>query len=155
MNRDAVSRALAKVASGIYITSCVHDGARIGMLASFIEQAAFEPPMISMAVARDRPLLAALDDGGMFAVNILGEHNRELLRVFLKAEGDPFAGHALVGNAHGLPIFAEALGWLVCRVRGKMEAGDHWLYLAEVLDGALQHDHEKPMVRIRHNGFGY
>ena len=155
MNRDAVSRALAKVASGIYITTGVHEGARIGMLASFVEQASFEPPMISVAVARERPLLAALDSGGVFAVNILGEHNRELMRLFMKAEGDPFAGHVLVENAHGLPVFADALAFLICKVREKMEAGDHWLYLAQVIGGSLQHDSEKPMVRIRQNGFGY
>lgn len=155
MNREVVSRALAKVASGLYITTGISRGVRVGMLSSFIEQAAFEPPMISMAIGRDRPLVDALADGGVFAINILGEHNRDLLRVFVKAAGDPFEGHALVANAHGVPIFAEALAWLVCRVRGKMEAGDHWLYLAEVIDGALQKDKEQPMVRLRHNGFGY
>lgn len=155
MNRDSLSHALAKVASGMYITTGNIGGARIGMLSSFIEQTSFEPPMISLAIGRDRPMLAALDQEGVFAVNTLGEHNRELLRLFMKAEGDPFAGHALVENPHGVPIFAEALAWLVCRVVGKMETGDHWLYVAEVLEGSLQKEHEQPMVRIRRNGFSY
>jgi flavin reductase (DIM6/NTAB) family NADH-FMN oxidoreductase RutF len=155
-SRERIGPALGKVTSGIYVATAAHDGARIGMLASFIEQAAFEPPMVSMAVGRERPILAALDGAGVFGINVLGKHNHPLVRSFVKPQdGDPFEGHALVANAHNVPQFADAMAFLICKVAGKVVAGDHWLYLAEVIDGALQHEHEHPMFRIRRNGFDY
>lgn len=156
MNHERVSPALGKISSGLYIVTTVHEGVRHGMLASFIEQAAFEPPMISMATGKERALSEVIDRQPLFGVNILGKHNHELLRPFVKAtDSDPFEGHALVDNEWGLPQLAEAMAFLACRVVSKTEAGDHWLYLAEVLDGALQHDHEQPMIRVRRNGFDY
>ncbi len=156
MNRERIGPALGKLTSGIFVATATHEGGRTGMLASFIEQAAFEPPMLSMAVGRGRAILAALDGPGIFGVNILGKENHGLVRSFVKVqEADPFAGHTLVENAHGIPQFAEAMAFLACKVVNKMEAGDHWLYLAEVIDGALQHEHEQPMFRVRRNGFDY
>lgn len=156
MNRERIGPALGKLTSGIYIATATHDSKRIGMLASFIEQAALEPPMLSMAVGRGRAILAALDGTGIFGVHILGKENHGLVRSFVKVqESDPFENHTLLDNEHGVPQFAEAMAFLVCKVVNKMEAGDHWLYLAEVIDGALQHEHEQPMFRVRRNGFDY
>ncbi len=39
--------------------------------------------------------------------------------------------------------------------REKVEAGDHFLYLAEVVDGVLQDEDMEPMVRVRRSGFQY
>ena len=156
MNIERVSPALGKISSGLYIVTASHGGERHGMLASFIEQAAFQPPLISMATAKGRALSEVIDQQPLFGVNILGKHNHELVRPFVKATGgDPFEGHALVENEWGLPQLSEAMAFLACRVVNKVDAGDHWLYLAEVLDGVLQHDHEQPMIRIRRNGFDY
>jgi flavin reductase (DIM6/NTAB) family NADH-FMN oxidoreductase RutF len=68
---------------------------------------------------------------------------------------ESFAGHALVENVFGSPQFAEAWAFLACQVRGSIPAGDHVLYVAEVLDGALQHEGDEPMTRTRRDGFGY
>ena len=54
-----------------------------------------------------------------------------------------------------MPQFAEAWAFLVGQVRGRVPSGDHILYVAEVLDGALQQPAGEPMVRVRANGFGY
>ena len=55
-----------------------------------------------------------------------------------------------------MPQFADAWAFLVGKVAGRLSAGDHTLYLAEVLDGALQKEGQEPQVRVRSaNGFGY
>jgi flavin reductase (DIM6/NTAB) family NADH-FMN oxidoreductase RutF len=155
MDKAAISPALGKVTSGIYIAAAVHEGRRIGMLSSFVEQASFDPPMISICIAHDRPMVAAMNGHGTFGLNVLGQHNHGIVKSFVKLQADPFEGHALVENRHNLPQFAEALAFLACKVTKKIETGDHWLYLAEVYDGIVQHEHDKPMFRIRRNGFDY
>jgi len=155
-NQERISPALGKIISGLYIVTTAFEGKRHGMLASFIEQAGFQPPLITMAMGKGRVIGDIIDQQPIFGINILGQHNHELLRPFVKNTGDdPFDGHAMVENEWGVPQLAESLAFLACRAVTRVDAGDHWLYLAEVIDGALQHDHEHPMTRIRRNGFDY
>lgn len=156
MQRERIGPALGKITSGLYVATARVNGEPVGMLCSFVEQAGFEPPMISLAVAPGRPISAALEGNGMIGLHVLGKSNHGLVKSFARG-GTPqsFASHEMVENAHGLPQFAEAWAFLACHVRGSLAAGDHVLYLAEVLDGALQHESDEPMTRTRRDGFGY
>jgi flavin reductase (DIM6/NTAB) family NADH-FMN oxidoreductase RutF len=152
----AIAPALGKIASGLYIATAALNGEPIGMLCSFVEQAGFEPPMITLAIAPDRPLSSALTPGGLFGLHILGKSNSALMRSFARGHSaEAFASHPQVENRFGVPQFAEAWAFLVVRVKGELPAGDHVVYLAEVLDGALQHEGDESMVRVRANGFKY
>ena len=126
------------------------------MLCSFVEQAGFEPPMISIALGVDRPLRAAVEHGGLFSLNVLGAEDKKLLAAFASGgEEDPFAAFPLVENDHGLPQLADALAWLVCRPCGSVAAGDHVVYVAEVMEGCLHREAGEPMIRLRKNGLTY
>ena len=50
MDKSLVGPALGKIPSGLYIASSHIDGVAVGMLASFIEQAGFEPPTITISM---------------------------------------------------------------------------------------------------------
>jgi flavin reductase (DIM6/NTAB) family NADH-FMN oxidoreductase RutF len=50
---------------------------------------------------------------------------------------DKLAGLNVRAGSSGSPILADALGWLDCRVEGRLDTGDRTVYLAEVLDGGL------------------
>jgi flavin reductase (DIM6/NTAB) family NADH-FMN oxidoreductase RutF len=155
MNRDRIGPALGKIASGLYIATAYFNGAPVGMLCSFVEQAGFNPPMISAAFGKDRPILEALNGDGVFGLNILSKENGPLIKSFSRSDlPDPFEGHARVENEQA-PQFADAWAFLICKVVNQMNAGDHVLYLAEVMDGVLQKEKQEAMVRIRQNGFGY
>lgn len=148
--------ALGRIPSGLYAVGVVHEGRRIGMLCSFVEQAGFEPPMISIALGADRPLRPVLERGELFSVNILGTEDKKLLAAFAAArDEDPFAAFTLVENGHGLPQLADALAWLACRPCGSVAAGDHVVYVAEVVEGCLHREVGEPMIRVRKNGLSY
>ncbi len=153
---EGLKAALGRIPSGLYVVGAVHEGRRVGMLCSFVEQAGFEPPMISIALGVDRPLRGVLESGQLFAVNILGVEDKKLLAAFATGrEEDPFAAFTLVKNGHGLPQLAEALAWLACRPRGSVPAGDHVVYVAEVVEGCLHREGSEPMIRVRKNGLSY
>lgn len=156
MPADRIGQALGKIASGLYIATATIGGAPVGMLCSFVEQASFQPPMISLAIAPGRPISPALDAGVPFALHVLSKQNNALLKSFARGgTAASFEGHAQVENQFGVPIFAEAWAYLLARVVSKVPAGDHSLYVAEVLDGALQQEGHEASVRIRANGFAY
>ena len=154
--RERIAPALGKVASGLFVATARIGDNPLGMLCSFIEQCSFEPPMISIAVAPGRAITQALDGHGLFGVHVLSKENNALMKSFARTDSEnPFAGHPLKENLFGIPQFEEAWVYLGCKVAGKAVTGDHVLYYAEVFEGALQHDGQEPMVRIRQNGFGY
>jgi len=153
---EGLKAALGKIPSGLYAVGAVHEGRRLGMLCSFVEQAGFEPPMVSIALGVDRPLRDVLEHGGLFSINILGVEDKKILAAFASGrEEDPFAAFTLVDNGHGLPQLAEALAWLACRPRGSVPAGDHIVYVAEVVEACLHREGSEPMIRVRKNGLGY
>lgn len=153
---EGLRAALGKIPSGLYAIGVTHEGRRIGMLCSFLEQAGFEPPMISIALGVERPLRHVLDRGELFSVNILGAEDKKLLAAFASGrEEDPFAAFALIDNGHNLPQLADALAWLACRPHGSLPAGDHVVYIAEVVEACLHREGSEPMIRVRKNGLGY
>jgi flavin reductase (DIM6/NTAB) family NADH-FMN oxidoreductase RutF len=156
MDQSRVGPALGKISSGLYVVTGVAHGAPVGMLCSFVEQASFEPPMVSLAIAPGRPITAVLDAREPFGLHVLSKQNNALLKSFARGSTpESFATHELVQNDFNVPQFAEAWAFLVARVVTSMPAGDHLLYLAEVLDGTLQHTDQEASVRVRPNGFNY
>ncbi len=153
---EGLKAALGRIPSGLFAAGAVLDGRRVGMLCSFVEQAGFEPPMVSIALGVDRPLRAAIESGGMFSLNVLGADDKKLLAAFASGrEEDPFALFPLIENEHGLPQLADALAWLACRPCASVAAGDHVVYVAEVMEGCLHREAGDPMIRLRKNGFTY
>jgi len=156
IDRERIGPALGKIPSGIFIATGICGGAPVGMLSSFVEQAGFDPPSVMIAVQPGRLLHAAIEENGLFGLNILGESDQQLMKPFAQSgNASPFDGLPLIANPHGLPQLAEALAFLVCRPTGQIATGDHLVYVAEILDGVLQHPEGSPMVRVRRNGFGY
>ena len=129
------------------------------MLASWVSQASFSPPGLTVAVARDRAVEALLHVGDAFALNVLAS-GRETgpMKQFLQpfAPGaDRFAGLALEESPGGQPLLPEALAWLECSVKQRMECGDHWLLYAEARAGALLDAEGTTAVHRRRSGANY
>jgi flavin reductase (DIM6/NTAB) family NADH-FMN oxidoreductase RutF len=154
---DGIATALGRIPSGLFVVSWRDDGADRTMLASWVMQAGFSPPAISVAVAPTRDLLAAIDRGIPFVVNILGESQRGLLSRFGKPSNpgeDPFAGLDTLRATGGGVALAGAAGWIECRGTGRVVARDHVVIVAEAVGGdsgsAVQ-----PLVHVRKNGLRY
>ena len=155
MDRNSVAPALGRIVSGIYIATGYHEGEPTGMLCSFVEQAGFEPPMITIAVSAGRRLGDAIEESGKVGLNVLSIANTDLMKAFSNRSESPFDSLALTENQYELPQLSTALAFLACEIRNSMESGDHRVYLAEVIDGELMDDDGEPMVRIRRDGFRY
>jgi len=166
---DAIAAALGRIPSGLFVItwrdaigpdSGPDGGHDRGMLASWVMQAGFEPPLVSIAVGPSRDLLAAAAAGAHFCVNVLGESQRSLAGRFGKPGGagdDPFAGLALERTASGTAALSEAVAWLECAAVGTAgggERGDHRLLLGRVTSAHSRSD-AQPLVHLRRNGLRY
>ena len=153
---ERVARAIGRIPSGCFIVTASAGGRRNGMLASWVQQAAFEPLMVSLALKAGRPLEELIDASGAFVVNVLGEHPKAMFRHFGRGFGpdeDAFAGLA-VRDVPGGVVIEQQIAWFAASVRAKHRAGDHWIYLAEVTCGTCD-DPQLPYVHVRRSGAGY
>ena len=129
------------------------------MVASWVSQASFSPPGLTVAVAKDRAVEALLHVGDSFALNVLASGResgpmKQFLQPFAPG-ADRFAGLELEQSPGGQPILPEALAWLDCSVKQRMECGDHWLIYAQVGSGALLDAEATTAVHQRRSGANY
>lgn len=147
--------ALGRIPSGLFVVAWRDAGQDRALLASWIMQAGFEPPAISLAIAATRDLLATLDAGTSFTVSVLGESQRSLVGRFAKPSAEPFAGLDVRRTGTGVAVLADAAAWFECRPRARADAGgDHVVVVAEVLATAAA-EGRTPLVHIRKNGLRY
>jgi len=129
------------------------------MLASWVSQASFSPPGLSIAVAKDRSVESLLQIGDSFALNILSEKDfKEPLKRFTKpfAPGeDRFEGINIQLTPNEQIIIPESLAWLDASVKERMECGDHWVIYAEVLHGNILKSDSLTAVHHRKTGANY
>jgi len=129
------------------------------MVASWVSQASFSPPGITVAVAKDRAVESLLHIGDHFALNVLAAGResgpmKQFLQPFAPG-ADRFAGLELETTPQGQPILPEALAWLDCSVKQRMECGDHWLLYAQVEGGGVLDASGTPAVHQRRSGGNY
>jgi flavin reductase (DIM6/NTAB) family NADH-FMN oxidoreductase RutF len=150
--------ALGHIPSGIYILTIGTGTRATGMLASWVMQAGFEPPMISVAVKLGRYVCDWLSEGQPFVLNVVAEGQKALLRHFYQGfePGAPaFEGLAITHCPRGVPILTDALGHLECEPVRHIDSGDHRIFLAKVVRGRFAHPEARPMVHIRKSGARY
>ncbi len=157
MNDSGLGAAMGRIPSGIFILTVRRGDDETGMLASWVQQAGFEPPMLSVAVRQGRYVGEWLDAKAPFVLNLVGEGDKRLLKHFGRGfePGAPaFDGVEIERTASGAAILREAVAHLECATAGHVDSGDHRVYLARVLSGAL-HGDNRPMVHIRKSGLHY
>ncbi len=129
------------------------------MLASWVSQASFSPPGLSIAVAKDRSVESLLQIGDSFALNILGEKDfKEPLKRFTKPfypGEDRFEGLDIELTPNKQVIIPDSLAWLDASVKERMECGDHWVIYAEVLHGNVLKSDSLTAVHHRKSGANY
>jgi len=136
------AEAVGRIVGSLCILTCRAEDAASALLASWVSQAAFNPPALTVAVAKERAAEGLIFPGSKVAINVLAEgQEKAAMKHFLspfKPGEDRFEGVACEEAANGCMVLTEAAcSYLECTVMDKMEAGDHWVVLCQVDDGAL------------------
>lgn len=150
--------ALGAVVTGIYIVTVRAGEDETGFLGSFVQQAGFEPPALTVAVKKGRPAEELLRrPGAAVAVNVVAEKGFSLMKHFARgfAPDEPaFEGIASCPGPSGARILPEAMAWVDGTVEGWIESGDHVVFLVRLGAGELQAADVRPEVRVRLKGKG-
>lgn len=158
MNTDAKKTVLRQFPYGLYVVTVAAHGEEHGMTANWLTQAAFEPPMVVVAVENTSKTIAMIRDAHHFAVNVLHQGLRELAGKLGRSSSQ--TPQKLKGirtkPAPGAktPVLADALGWLECRMITTLPAGDHTLVLGEVIEAGVEQEGMQPLT-LQDAGFKY
>ncbi|MBH8572656.1 diflavin flavoprotein [Nostocaceae cyanobacterium CENA369] len=155
----SVEQAVGRIVGSLCVVTAKQDDISSAMLASWVSQASFSPPGLTIAVAKDRAVESLTHSGNQFVLNILKEGNHlGLMKHFLKPFGpgqDRFSDVATQEAENGSPILKDALAYLECSVQNRMESGDHWLVYATVDNGQLLDNSGVTAVHHRKSGTHY
>eukprot|EP00850_Spirogloea_muscicola_P021222 SM000241S08511 [mRNA] locus=s241:361:5714:+ [translate_table: standard] len=154
-----VEQAVGRVVGSLCVLSARAGDAESAMLASWVSQASFSPPGITIAVAKERAVEGLVLPGGAFVLNVLGATkagpvSKQLLKSFTPGERR-FGDLATTPADNGCTILNDAIAYLECTVKSRLETGDHWVLYATVNGGNLQDDKELTAVHHRKTGARY
>jgi flavin reductase (DIM6/NTAB) family NADH-FMN oxidoreductase RutF len=156
--RNTIGKALGRVPSGVFILTAASGNESTAMLASWVQQVAFEPPAIAVSIASDRPVARMIRDSAKLALSVIGEGDTMLMKRYargVKDGEDPFAGMNISRTPAGLVVMADAIAWLEAKVMQTCEFGaDHDLFIAQVTAGQLLREGSS-FVHQRGSGFHY
>jgi flavin reductase (DIM6/NTAB) family NADH-FMN oxidoreductase RutF len=126
------------------MTALAPDGQRAGVTASSFNTVSLDPPLILWSLALKAPSLDIFRRTDFFAVNVLSAEQDQLAVQFARGADDKFAGVPLFDGHTGVPLLAQALAHVECRVAARYFGGDHEIMLGEVV--ALGRDEGEPLV---------
>ena len=91
MNDETFAAALGRLPSGLFILTVATESGGTGMLVSWVQQASFSPPRLTVAIKPDRYVAGLLADGVPFVLNQLAAGQSALLSHFGRgfALGEP------------------------------------------------------------------
>jgi flavin reductase (DIM6/NTAB) family NADH-FMN oxidoreductase RutF len=130
---------------------------KAAILTSWVSQATFNPPGITIAIAKDRTEGILDHAGDQFVLNVLREGG-SLRRHFQKPTApnvDPLAEVEVESARNGNPVLKDALAYLECTVQNRLDCGDHWLLYAIVHTGKVHDATGTTAVLHRKSGAAY
>jgi flavin reductase (DIM6/NTAB) family NADH-FMN oxidoreductase RutF len=128
--------ALAQFATGVTIITARAPHGFVGFTANSFNSVSLEPPLVIWSLALRSRSLAAFEAAERYAVNVLARDQIALARRFSRPHQDRFAGLEFRLDQTGAPLIEGCAAWLECRHHALHPAGDHMLFIGEVLAAA-------------------
>ena len=113
---------------------------RNAMTASWITQLAQDPVLIGVGIDTAAVTHRLIAEGGSFTVNLWDAEDTKVFVKFSKPatdDGETLNGRAVRAATTGAPVFEEAVAWMDCAVRHRLDLGSHTLFVGEVVDAAV------------------
>ncbi|MBP2326809.1 flavin reductase (DIM6/NTAB) family NADH-FMN oxidoreductase RutF [Kibdelosporangium banguiense] len=118
--------------SVVVVTTVDPEGGPQGVTCSTLCAVSQDPPLLLVCIPNDSRTLAALQDRGLFVVNMLHKHGDDAARVFA-AEGHFRSVLWAPSRRDKLPLLIDDAHCVAeCRVWSVVAAGDHTVVIGEV-----------------------
>lgn len=127
-------RALGQFAAGVtVVTTRDGQGRSLGLTVTAFCSVSLDPPLVLVCVDHRSEAHVGFRQAGLFGISILAEGQEEVSRRFAGGGPAKFGGLKLATGTSGVPLIPGALAHLECRVSATHHAGDHTIYVGEVI----------------------
>ena len=155
MDEQSRKTALRMISYGMYILTSKFEDDYCAATVTWVSQASFEPPLISVCIKGDSASYAVVKGRGEFLLHLLGEDQKDLAASFFKPS---ILDNGLINGQKyqlqdDLPLLMAVPAYIKCRVLDILEKGDHPLFLAEVIDAVINEE-SKPL-ELRKTDWSY
>jgi len=130
--------ALSEFATGVTIIATrdpapADDARYVGFTANSFNSVSLDPPLVSWCLAGDATTLPAFQRSARYAISVLGAGQAALALRFARPHADRFEGVPFRLGWSGAPLIEGAVAWFECRHHARHTAGDHTLFVGEVV----------------------
>jgi flavin reductase (DIM6/NTAB) family NADH-FMN oxidoreductase RutF len=151
MDRATFFAIMGAFPTGVGIVATLDHGQEPrGLTSNALCSVSADPPLMLVCVDKNSNTLPALRHSQKFVVNYLSAGRGELANLFASKEPDKFA-HISWRPAHnGMPwLHVDSIAYAECNVTQELEAGDHLIFIAEVVGGQPPAPGTKPLMYFR------
>lgn len=141
-------RVMGQFATGVTIITAMDDGEPVGVAANSFTSVSLDPPLVLFCVARTSSTWPRIERARKFVVNILGEHQEELCKLFATKGVDRFAQVEWHKSVGGSPVLHDTLAYVDCEFWAEYDGGDHIIVVGRVIDLGVERD-AGPLIFFR------
>ncbi len=150
----SIEKAFRQIQNGVFVITTRNEDRVNGMTAVWVARSSFKPPLLSVSIGKSRFSHDMINKSKVFAVNILSEKQIAEGKYFGFKSGrttDKFKGVEYTTGKTGSPILKGIAGYFDCMVVNSCDAGDHTIFVGEVLDAEV-YENNLPLL-YRHDDF--
>ncbi|GAB4214328.1 MAG: flavin reductase family protein [Synechococcales cyanobacterium] len=156
LDEAAKKTILRKIPHALYVCG-VRDGDELNAFtASWVMQASFKPPLVTLCVRGDARSHGMIKASGVFAISFLATGQKPLAQHFFQSVqrvGNRLGDVEFSLGETGCPIIQDSLGYVECQLVGSLEHGDHTVFVGEVIAAGVHTDQE-PLL-LQETGWQY
>jgi 3-hydroxy-9,10-secoandrosta-1,3,5(10)-triene-9,17-dione monooxygenase reductase component len=134
--------------TGVVVVTAMADNDPVGLAIGSFASVSLDPPLVGFFPGRTSSSWPRIRAGGAFCVNILGEGQEEISRVFASKGTEKFAALGWKPGLTGSPILNDVTAYIDCTIESITEAGDHDFVVGRVVDLDVGHE-GSPLIFYR------
>jgi flavin reductase (DIM6/NTAB) family NADH-FMN oxidoreductase RutF len=144
--------ALGQMTYGIYVLTTKKDDAINGMIASWVTQVSYDPPLILAAVHPNRYSHDMIVQSRVFGLHIIDQSRKDLLARFKGPDPkEKFSEIAWKKGKTGVPVLQDCLAWFELQVQEQHQPGNHTLFIGKVVAAGV-HSDATPLSTLDYDG---
>jgi flavin reductase (DIM6/NTAB) family NADH-FMN oxidoreductase RutF len=145
-------QALGKMTYGIYVLTTRHKSEINGMIASWVSQISYDPPLIMIAVHSNRYSNNLIRQSGHFTLHVLARDQNDLLERFKGPDPESkFDSITWFEGKTGCPVLKDCVAYMECDVTADYSPGNHTLFIGEVKNAQV-FSKKEPLTTLDYSG---
>ena len=149
---EAILKNMAHIVYGIYVLTTRYEDSINGMIASWVSQVSYDPPLFTVAIHPNRYSNELVAKSGFFALHILAKEQKDIIKRFKGPfTKEKFESVTWKEGETGCPILVDCIGCIECRVTQSLAPGNHTLFIGEVVN-AIFNEEKTPLCTLDYEG---